>query len=239
MSELLLIGGSGGSGTRAVVRFLQQLGCYAGSELNESLDSMPVARLLDTWVDRWLGRKTDQVSELVAEFSEDYAQALSDHLVGCDSAICVVKNPRAMLLLDLLYAVRPDIKFLHLVRNGASMAFSSNQRQFDLHGHFWPQLAGSREQAVLEFWATTNMAASDVGRHHPGQYAWLQYEAFCTSPLSQVLQACDQLGLDMDWSRADESLVSASGREQQQHDAINRLELKSVRPALQRYGYPC
>jgi len=239
MAELLLIGGSGGSGTRAVVKFLQQLGAFAGRELNESLDSMPVARLLDVWVDRWLGRDPARTEQLVAEFAQEWETALQQHQGDDRSALCVVKNPRSMLLLDLLFRIRPDIRYLHLVRHGAAMVFSSNQRQFDLHNHHWKCLGANREQAALMFWAATNLAASETGEAFPGQYAWMQYEAFCDQPLQQIRRALVSLGIELDWRRADPSLIRPSGREQQQGEAIRQLDLEPVRNALERYGYQC
>lgn len=247
MAELLFVGGSGGSGTRAVVQFLQQLGCYAGHELNESLDSMPVARLLDQWVDRWLGRDTADAKatrQLTQTFAAEFAQALQRHLQGCEASICVVKNPRSMLLLELLFKIRPDLRYLHLVRHGGAMVYSSNQRQFDLHSHHWSiARAGDTDsdlvQARLAFWAASNLQASHIGERHPGQYAWLQYEAFCEEPLEQMQQAFKKLGLEADWHKADQSLLQPSGRERQQAGAIAGLDLTVVRPALKKYGYSC
>jgi hypothetical protein len=46
----IVIGASGGSGTRVIARVLQRADVFMGSDLNAAVDSLPIAAFLDLWV---------------------------------------------------------------------------------------------------------------------------------------------------------------------------------------------
>lgn len=123
-SPLLWIGATGGSGTRALVAALAAAGVFPGRDLNDSLDALPMAAVYDRHLAGYLaGEGFDE-----AAWRVDLAAALAQPRQFPRGYALSGKNPRAIFMLDLLLDAMPASRFLQVVRNGLSMAFSANQR---------------------------------------------------------------------------------------------------------------
>ncbi|MFQ5678382.1 MAG: sulfotransferase, partial [Gemmatimonadota bacterium] len=132
----LFIGGTGGSGTRVVAQIVAHAGVFLGRELNRAGDSEPVGRYLRRWIPRYL-RADGRVPEHErAAMNRELQVALIRHRRGIPArdGPWGAKNPRSMYLLPYLWERVPNLRFLHLVRNGLDMAFSRNQNQLQAYG---------------------------------------------------------------------------------------------------------
>lgn len=243
--RVLIVGGTGGSGTRAVAHYLRAAGLYIGTDLNESLDAMPFARLLSQFIEpRLLSKATDMAAFSSDEFKQAWLEAARLHLSGFGGdQIWCAKNPRSILLLDLLYELFPEISFLHVVRDGVDMAFSDNQRQLVLHGD---SILGqnieeeSTPSRSLKLWALLNQQASDLGQAYPGRYAQLRYEDFCKDPQSQMARLSEVLSLPLRHDQVDPGTYVRSTRVApvaMSEEVQSTIRL--IAPVRELFGYPC
>lgn len=240
MAALLWVGGTGGSGTRAVVAALAAAGMFPGACLNESLDSLPMAAVYDRMLaDHLAGRGSDP-----AAWHAALADALAAHCRGAPPAAPVlVKNPRSVLAVEPLLAAVPGSRFLHVVRNGLDMAFSSNRRQSMLYGELLlgPAAPGTTAAArALRLWCAVNRRAVAIAGRHPGRCALLRYEDLCARPRQEVARIGAELGLALDPAGIDLGALRPAHRalpeawRQQLGDA-----LAEAAPVLAGFGYPC
>ena len=238
----LIVCGTGGSGTRAIADYLIRSGLFMGSDLNESLDSMPFARLLSRFIGDWLdSRNGDGASFSPTDFMSAWQATELEHRAGCEGAHWGTKNPSMILIIDLLYQLIPSVRVLHVLRDGVEMAFSSNQRQLVLYGDrvLGPNLADeSDEVRSLRFWQWANSRAAKTGEAHPGRYARVRYEQFCLDPVGEMQRISAELDLGLDHASVEPQLYQRSSR---QVDASQRAQLgalaEEVRPLLASFGY--
>lgn len=239
-AALLWIGGTGGSGTRAVAAALTAAGMFPGASLNESLDSLPMAGVYDRMLaDHLAGRGIAP-----AVWRAALAGALAEHCRGTPpGAPVLVKNPRSVLAMELLLAAEPGSRFLHVVRNGLDMAFSSNQRQLTLYGGLLLGPAGPDATAAaraLRLWCVVNRRAMELASRYPGRCALLRYEDLCARPRQEAARIGAALGLALDFAGIDPGgqrparRALPEGWRQQLGDALTEAA-----PVLAGFGYPC
>ena len=126
-----VIGGTGGSGTRALARILQTGGAYIGSNLNHALDQREIAGYHNNWINRWLCEPDSAEDQM----RDELAGLLEGHLRGIESPRpWGWKCPTSIYLLRFFNRELPKFRFIHLVRDGRDMAFARNQHQLRKHG---------------------------------------------------------------------------------------------------------
>lgn len=239
-AALLWIGGTGGSGTRAVAAALAAAGMFPGACLNESLDSLPMAAVYDLMLtDHLAGRGIAP-----AAWRSALTGALAEHCRGAPPGMPVlVKNPRSVLAAELLLAAEPGSRFLHVVRNGLDMAFSSNQRQSMLYGELLLGPAGPDATVAaraLRLWSAVNRRAMAIAQNHPGRCALLRYEDLCARPRPEVARIGAELGLVLDPAGVDAGALRPAHRplpEDWRHQLGDALA--EAEPVLAGFGYPC
>ncbi|MGE3297445.1 MAG: sulfotransferase [Porticoccaceae bacterium] len=235
---LLWIGGSGGSGTRALAAVLTRAGLSPGTVLNEALDSLPMAALYDRHLAAYVsGQGFD-----AARWRLELTAALDRHIDGQPSP-WLVKNPRAVLALPALLDGVPGSRFLLLVRNGIDMAFSANQRQLGLYGDLLlgPAAAGeSPAGRALRLWAAVNLRARDIVDRHPGRCATLRYEDLCAQPVAAIARIGGELGIPLAREHFEcEDIMPASRTRPADWREQLGAALAQAAPALTAFGYPC
>lgn len=238
-APLLWVGGTGGSGTRAVVAALAAAGFFPGASLNASGDSLPMVAVYDLVVSAHLaGRGPDG-----ANWRSALDKALAEHCVGAPpDAPVVVKNPRAILIVELLLAF-PGSRFVQVIRNGIDMAFSSNQRQLALYGDLLlgaPAPGETMAARSLRLWCAVNRRAAEIAGRYPGRCALLRYEDLCVRPRPEVARIGAELGLVLDPAGVDADGLRPVHRvlpenwRQQLGDS-----LAEAAPELAGFGYSC
>jgi hypothetical protein len=191
---MVVVGGTGGSGTRLVVHLLSDLGVKMGEDRNHEGDSLPFAALYDRYINPYLGGML-QANQLL----NDLRHGLSAHLGNAvTNGPWGWKNPRSIYLLPLWDRLWPSLVYIHVIRDGMVMATSANQAQLTKHGlavlgSGCTNLPAAHQSMLM--WATVNNAAADYGISMGARYLRLRYEDICHSPASALQTIAGALGL--------------------------------------------
>ena len=190
----IVIGATGGSGTRLIASLLAEAGIFMGVRLNHAGDAMDFEPLLDEEINPVL----EAAGSL--DFDADtLPPALQDRVVGRLRRTARAyaldrpsrrmawgwKNPRAMFLMPLIEAAFPGLRFIHVLRDGRDMALSGNQNQREKH---FEARFGRAPDTVLQddsmrLWATSNSEAAAYGRRRLGErYIQLRMEDIGADP---------------------------------------------------------
>jgi Sulfotransferase family len=250
-SAPLIIGATGGSGTRIVARLARHAKYDLGTHLNASEDALEFYSFHDKWINRFLVREHRHVVLPLSEakrMKEEFHQALRRHLSGSTSEIDAHwgwKAPRSIYLLPFLHAQFPQLKFIHVLRDGRDMAFSKNQNQLRKHGRavlnwrerwFYPVPIRS-----LLLWERVNLRAVEYGEAQLGaNYHRVRFEDLCQAPVETTKQLMKFLAADIDaesFARAEISPPASLGR-WRGHPARLLARMESAAAiSLQKFGY--
>lgn len=195
----IVVGGTGGSGTRVLAGLLAANGMAMPEPRNSAEDWLGLQRFLRLWSKRIIG----ETASLDYSF-EDLPRAMrrgieTDLVAAIDGALPAAaasgavpfgwKNPRSIVVLPVLAHFLPRLSFAHLVRDGRDMALSKNGRQSSL---YYELLFGEPEPedprlASARFWARANLEAMAAGRRLLGaRYHLVRFEDAC-DPANPVL----------------------------------------------------
>jgi hypothetical protein len=244
-----IIGATGGSGTRVAARIIRHGGVCPGTNLNLSEDAMDFGAFSDRWINRFVKAHGEQRAQaLEREMKKDLEsvleqhrgrQARRDHLSPWGW-----KEPRSIYLLPFWQRQFPSLKFLHMVRDGRDMAFSSNQQQLTKHGRAllnWRERLMSRPSRSMLLWSRINtMAADYASQHLPGQYLLVRFEDLCAEPereIRRIIEFFELAGDAAEIARKEVAPPVSLGRWRAQHPAtVSKLE-RMGEEALKRFGY--
>lgn len=93
------------------------------------------------------------------------------------------KEPNTHVLLPFLARQFPALRYVHVVRHGLDMAFSSNQNQLA----YWADALGipsglPAPVRALRYWLAVQRRARALGDAMGARFLWLDYDAFCSDP---------------------------------------------------------
>jgi len=93
------------------------------------------------------------------------------------------KEPNTHVVLDRLLRVEPEIRYIHVARNGLDMAYSANQNQLVLWGNYFLGAPVSTEpRNALKFWCAVHRRIMDIGRPMGSRFLFLNYDDLCQRP---------------------------------------------------------
>ena len=198
----IVIGGTGGSGTRAVAAVVRRAGLWIGDNLNVSLDAIDFGLFSNRWIDlflactdRWrLPLDGDDRTAMLAELAPLLERHLAPLTAGEPGHWTAWgwKEPRSMYLLPLWDSLFPSLRFLHVVRDGRDMALSANQNQLRKHGvaMLGTGLAEQPEAVrSIALWSRANaMVAEFAARRLGTRYLRIRFEDLCCHPAVVVGQ---------------------------------------------------
>jgi hypothetical protein len=196
----IVVGATGGSGTRAVCFALAEAGVHMGrpERLNGAGDAMAFEPWLDATINPVLEatRSLDyRLADLPAALAGGAVRRLRGIVArhaGSRPATAPGwgwKNPRSMYLLPVIRAVVPEVRFVHLIRDGRDMALSSNQNQARKHAAALLGLAAPATDPVtaIRLWAEANGAVADWGERELGaHYLRVRFEDLCAAPAATI-----------------------------------------------------
>lgn len=202
----IVVGGTGGSGTRVVQAVLARAGAFMGVRLNGSGDAMDFEPFLDDSINRVLvvTRSLDYSlealpvtlrRELLRKLDQIVAHYRGEQPIGTRWGW---KNGRSMYLLPLIHTRFPEMTFLHVLRDGRDMALSGNRNQLRKHYEalFGESASESDAEAALKLWSTTNRSAAEWGRRMLGtRYIPIRFEDLCAEPADFCAALAHRLGL--------------------------------------------
>ncbi len=244
-----VIGATGGSGTRVMARLTRRGGTFIGTLLNEFEDAINIGLFLNDWIPPYIESEHRGVPMPPAteeEMIRQFHAALARHLepMAVRGGPYGWKEPRSIYLLPFFHAIFPGMRFLHLIRDGRDMAFSSNQNQLNKYGISMipPELTGwPRPVQSIALWSRINQWAADYGESRMrGQYLRVRFEDLCAEPVPQVRRVFDFFGLEGDAAEAARIELAppeSIGRWQQEDPDVLGALHEHGGAALRRFGY--
>ena len=248
-SAPLIIGATGGSGTRVIARIARHAGYDLGRNVNSAEDALEFYSFHDKWINRFIGteRKGRRLtaSELERMRSE-FQSALDRHRPSnSQTTHWGWKAPRSIYLLLFLHEQFPNLKFIHVVRDGRDMALSRNQNQLNKHAAAvlsWSErLFRSKPERSILLWERVNLQATEFAESNLHQkYLCVRFEDLCEKPVETATYIINFLGARIDpqaVARAEISPPSTLQRWQTYPpDLIAKLEQLGGR-SLRKFGY--
>jgi hypothetical protein len=222
----IVVGGMGGSGTRLVAQLLMHAGVFMGSNRNYAEDALDFAPFYGSYLGGNVG--------LVRMFQACVMQHRAE--IPDPGMRWGWKNPRSYLALEFIHRQFPDMRFVHVIRDGRDMAYAETR---NMQTYWSAEESGEPigPERAMTVWATTNMSAADYGESRMTGYTRIRFENLCHKPQDAIEGLYERLGLhDVDMDSA-VNLVNppqTMGR-WKQHDANTVIEIG--REALQRFGY--
>jgi hypothetical protein len=243
----VIIGATGGSGTRVVARVVRRGGMYIGADLYDSEDPPELGVFSDRWINLFMtGDSWGLPAAVERAMARELAAIMGRHLGTHDPQLGVWgwKEPRSIFLLPFFHRHFPLMRFVHVLRDGRDMAFSENQFQLNKHGHTLLTPMESHESQATRsmlLWSRLNVLAADYGEHALGtRYVRIRFEDLCREPGSTIERLFDFLGLEDDASTLALKEVApprSLGRwRAQDPELVTQLEAIG-RAALGRFGY--
>ena len=215
----IVVGGTGGSGTRVVRAVLARAGAFMGARLNEAGDAMDFEPFLDDIINPVLAvtRSLDYAADTLPTPLRLLALRRFDDAATryCGERPPDVrwgwKNPRSMYVLPLIHARFPAMTFIHVLRDGRDMALSQNRNQLRKHYEalFGEPAAETDDRAALRLWSTANRAVADWGGRVLGtHYLQVRFEDLCRDPSNSCAALLRRLALPVDAGDALASIVA-------------------------------
>lgn len=246
----IVVGGSGGSGTRALTELLAANGVALPSDCNAALDSMVFEEFLRRRIDPILAvtrgldyRFEDLPAALRREIADDLAATLAEmrgSLQPAEAPRWGWKCPRNVFVLPVLAALVPDLVFVHLVRDGRDMLLSRNQNQS--RRHFDALTGASRRSdprlAAAVTWMKVNLEVARFGEAALGpRYVRCRYEDLCADDPAARIRILD--ALDLAPRRLDGifSLSEGTGRWRNEAPHEARRLYRAIGAGLVQFGY--
>lgn len=103
------------------------------------------------------------------------------------------KEPNTHLVLDRLARAWPDLRYVHVIRNGMDMATSSNQNQPRLWGDALGAPYDGTPAASLRYWCRAQRRATAIGATMGDRFLEVRFEDLCAAPaetFTRVLEFC-------------------------------------------------
>src|SRR5438874_2501600 len=246
----LIIGATGGSGTRVVARIARHAGYNLGTKLNESEDALEFYSFHDSWVNPWFSAGSGGAKLTpwqTARMKEDFYAALARHIPEAErrGARWGWKAPRSIYLFSFLHGECPRSKFIHVLRDGRDMALSPNQNQLRKHGNAvlrWRErLFRSIPERSALLWEKINLRAADYAKARLREnYLLVRFEDLCAEPLETTARIVNFLEAPIDPAPIAQTEITAPKTLGRWRDCspriVSRLETLAA-ASLRRFGY--
>lgn len=191
----IAIGTIGGSGSRVLARILQGAGVSMGANLNVSNDNLDFTarfRLREI-----LDLPAPQFAARLAEF-EGLSRAAMQQ---AGLARWGWKEPNCHVVIDRILGAYPRLRYVHLLRNGRDMAFSSNRNQARLWGPVYLGRAldeppGPRDMLAYFCEVHRRIAGLAARPENRDRMLFVHYEQLCARPQAEIARLLDFLDLD-------------------------------------------
>lgn len=151
------------------------------------------------------------------------------------------KEPNTHIFLPIISQVIPNLKYIHVVRHGLDMAYSSNQNQLQLWG---PEVFGkgfdtSTAESAFIYWVWAHKRIKDTSIRMGNRLMLISFEDFCTAPEKGIREVIDFLDLE-----AQQETIDSLSKEIKTPKSISRYkELLDFTPnkksidLLESFGY--
>lgn len=122
------------------------------------------------------------------------------------------KEPNTHIVLERLAAHLPRLRYIHVMRNGLDMAYSSNQNQPRLWGHVLTgQPYRSGPAYSLKYWRKAHERVFAIGREMGERFLLLNFDELCANPVDGVRRMASLAGVQL----GDEAVTAIAARVRQ------------------------
>lgn len=247
-SSPLVIGATGGSGTRVVARIARRAGYDLGSHLNDAEDALEFVGFHDRWINRVMAAErrplsSGETDQMICDFHSALRRHLPTH--GESGQLWGWKAPRSIYFLSFFHSLFPALKFIHVLRDGRDMAFSDNQKQLRQHGRVilsWRErwfAAGPLRSILL--WDRVNRRAASYGEAQLGcNYLAVRFEDLCRRPTRTVERILCFLGSKIDAPQVADAEISPPAtlaRWKTRPEAITQKLNAAAATSLRKFNY--
>ncbi len=193
----LAIGGVGGSGTRLIQELMQSAGYWMGDRLNSTLDDMRFSESLVT--EEALTCSETRFDELLRQYLD---QLVDVHGLPALEALDVMPNwgwkePNTHLHMHRIALRIPNIRYVHVLRNGLDMAFSANQQQVMRWGeHLLGHPIDGSPRHSLRYWVLVHRRIQANCMRLGNRFLMLNYDRLCTRPDEELPALLRFAGVD-------------------------------------------
>lgn len=251
------------SGSRLLALLLLQQSVFMGGQLNESLDSLPLLKLVEWIVAREypsfaMLRRPDEWPQ---DLQNLIGAVLDAHLAGWERGqpwgwkLC-----ETVYVLPLVAALFPDARFVHLIRDGRDVAFSdhvSPELPFWRKVYFGTDAIRSWRGMPLDNPAYVRKShlynaqhwqeSVTLGRHYGvmlgPSYHEIYYEQLCATPFEEGRKLMVFLGLKPDdaalAATATNVLRVAVAKYRREPVSKQKAVQRLIEPTLLAFGYAC
>jgi hypothetical protein len=246
----LVIGATGGSGTRVVARIVRHAGYDLGRNLNSAEDALEFYSFHDKWINRFVSVAREGGSLPRSEMQKmeaEFQTALDRHFppVLRSEKLWGWKAPRSIYLLPFLHTHFPDLKFIHVLRDGRDMVLSPNQNQLRKHSrvvlHWRERFFSSAPERAMLLWDRVNLRVAKFGESELREnYLQVRFEDLCAKPLETTACIINFLGARVDPEPIARVEISPPATLQRWRnyppDLIAKLE-RAGSTSLRKFGY--
>jgi hypothetical protein len=167
-----------------VARIVRRGALYIGTALNGAEDALDFSEHFDRWITPFVQSSngwTNPSPAIQTDMSRDLHAILEKHCASLkpETRTWGWKAPRSMYLLPFWHQRFPRFKFLHVVRDGRDIAYSTNQNQLRKHGGVFLTSAEAQWNQPLQSiarWSRINLLIADYGEQKLGA-------SICAPPL--------------------------------------------------------
>lgn len=148
------------------------------------------------------------------------------------------KEPNTHLVIDRLWRVRPELRYVHVVRHGLDMALSANQNQVRLWGS---AVLGQDEDPSparsLAYWCRVQQRMQQALDDNPQRMFWLDYDALCRTPERVVHDLLRFLELDLSNAGALAAQIRIPNAQRHAGQSLSHFRAQDVE-YVRSLGYP-
>ena len=110
------------------------------------------------------------------------------------------KEPNSHIILERLLQNYPDMKYIHVMRNGLDMAFSENQNQVKLWGYMYLSKSdfSNIHYASLKYWCIVHKKILEIGnKMGSDKFLLINFDKMCLKPNKWLKKICKFLNVDV------------------------------------------
>jgi hypothetical protein len=225
-SQIISVGGMGGSGTRLVAQLLLAAGIDMGNCLNPAFDNLIFTSLFRDIPydisDKQLAYhykllKTIMQGNLLNDVDRNYFLSFINekkHLRNISHVWEYIQNykelnnnsdfvqwgwkePNTSIFLSRLFLIEKDLFYIHVIRHGLDMAYNSKTNLT----RRWSKLINGKDfedtpQFQLKYWINLNKNILELRDKYPNRIYLLNFDELCVSPSESLCSLFDFLGFD-------------------------------------------
>jgi len=248
----IIVGGTGGSGTRVVQSIIEKAGVFMGTNLNVSKDAMDFEPFLDEMINVILTHTRRLNYDPAKDLPPTLALAAANKLrniavyfrrdIPNPRSSWGWKNPRSIYVLPIIDSVFPGLHFVHVIRDGRDMAFSQNQNQ--LQKHFSSLFARPIDDIPVDsirLWAKANTDIAEWAANNLEEsYIRVRFEDLCEHPSKEIKTLVGKLAIrceNVDDLASSVQTPETIGRWRKQDNYIRDRVEQAGKQALEFFGY--